>query len=88
MERPGTSLLPGWGAQGCLKDTSSTDVVVHAGKALTTFYQWGDGYISDPITLDSAGKGQWAPIEGVSAHTKVDLRTGELLFFNYSKQAN
>ena len=37
MERPGTSILPGWGAQGCLKDTSSTDVVVHAGKALTPF---------------------------------------------------
>ena len=32
MERPGTSELPGWGAQGCLKDTSSTDVVVHNGK--------------------------------------------------------
>lgn len=87
MERPGTSILPGWGAQGCLKDTSSTDVVVHAGKALTTFYQCGDGYNCDPVTLDSAGKVPWAPVEGVSAHTKVDLRTGELLFFNYSKQA-
>ena len=87
MERPGTSILPGWGAQGCLKDTSSTDVVVHAGKALTTFYQCGDGYNCDPVTLNSAGKVPWSPIEGVSAHTKVDLRTGELLFFNYSKQA-
>ena len=86
MERPGRSILPGWGAQGCLKDTSSTDVVVHAGKALTTFYQCGDGYNCDPVTLDSAGKVPWSPIEGVSAHTKVDLRTGELLFFNYSKQ--
>ena len=83
MERPGTSELPGWGAQGCLKDTSSTDVVVHNGKVLTTFYQCGDGYSMDPLTLDPAGKVDWAPIDGISAHTKVDLKTGELLFFNY-----
>jgi len=87
MERPGASELPGWGAQGCLKDTSSTDVVVHNGKVLTTFYQCGDGYNMDPLTLDPAGKVDWAPIDGISAHTKVDLKTGELLFFNYSKQA-
>ena len=87
MERPGTSELPGWGAQGCLKDTSSTDVVVHNGKVLTTFYQCGNGYSMDPLTLDPAGKVDWAPIDGISAHTKVDLKTGELLFFNYSKQA-
>ena len=87
MERPGSSELPGWGAQGCLKDTSSTDVVVHNGKVLTTFYQCGDGYSMDPLTLDPAGKVNWAPSNGISAHTKVDLKTGELLFFNYSKQA-
>jgi carotenoid cleavage dioxygenase-like enzyme len=87
MERPGTSELPGWGAQGCLKDTSSTDVVVHNGKVLTTFYQCGNGYSMDPLTLDPSGKVDWAPIDGISAHTKVDLKTGELLFFNYSKQA-
>ncbi len=87
MERPGTSELPGWGAQGCLKDTSSTDVVVHAGKVLTTFYQCGDGYNMDPLSLNPSGKAPWVPVGGVSAHTKVDLRTGELLFFNYSKVA-
>lgn len=87
MERPGVSELPGWGAQGCLKDTSSTDVVVHAGKVLTTFYQCGDGYNMNPLNLDPSGKAPWVPTEGVSAHTKVDLKTGELLFFNYSKQA-
>ena len=87
MERPGRSELPGWGAQGCLKDTSSTDVVIHGGKVLTTFYQCGDGYNMDPLSLESSGKAPWVPVGGVSAHTKVDLNTGELLFFNYSKQA-
>ncbi|GAA0954924.1 carotenoid oxygenase family protein [Actinocorallia libanotica] len=29
----------GWGARGRMKDASSTDVVVHAGVALTSFYQ-------------------------------------------------
>ncbi|MCE2986358.1 MAG: carotenoid oxygenase family protein, partial [Phenylobacterium sp.] len=30
---------PGFGAHGALKDSSSTDIVVHAGTALSTFYQ-------------------------------------------------
>jgi len=43
MERSGTSMLPGWGAQGGIKDSSSTDIIVHAGKPLSTFYQCGEG---------------------------------------------
>ena len=34
----------GWGARTRMKDASSTDVVVHAGRALTSFYQCGDLY--------------------------------------------
>lgn len=78
---------PGWGAQGSLKDASSTDVVVHAGKVLSTFWQCGEGYRLDPYTLEQYGTESWVPKEGISAHPKVDERTGELLFFNYSKQA-
>lgn len=77
----------GWGAHGYLKDASSTDVVVHAGRALSTFYQCGEGYRLDPKTLEPEGLASWVPIDGVSAHTKVDEATGELLFFNYSKHA-
>ncbi|MFO7252939.1 MAG: carotenoid oxygenase family protein [Actinomycetes bacterium] len=77
----------GWGARGGLKDSSSTDVVVHAGVALTSFYQCGEVYRLDPFTLDTLGKADWAPACGVSAHTKVDPRTGELLFFNYTTEA-
>ena len=44
MEHPKRSLRPGWGAHEHLKDASSTDVIVHAGQLLSTFYQCGDGY--------------------------------------------
>jgi carotenoid cleavage dioxygenase len=78
---------PGFGAHGSLKDSSSTDVVVHAGRALSTFYQCGEGYRLDPETLEQTGVEPWVPIDGISAHPKVDERTGELMFFNYSKHA-
>jgi carotenoid cleavage dioxygenase len=87
MENPKKSVRPGWGAHGSIKDSSSTDVVVHAGKVLSTYYQCGEGYRLDPITLDQDGTEGWVPLDGISAHCKVDEATGELLFFNYSKFA-
>ena len=87
MEHPSRSLRPGICAQEGLKDSSSTDVIVHAGQALSTFYQCGDGYRLDPYTLEQLGTDSWVPENGISAHPKVDERTGELLFFNYSKSA-
>lgn len=89
-EMPPQSERQGSGAQGFLKDSSSTDVVVHAGRALTSYYQCGDLYQSDPLTLEQLGPliwDGWFPPEGVSAHAKVDEATGELLFFNYSRRA-
>ncbi len=87
MEPPHKSLRPGWGAQEWLKDSSSTDVVVHAGQILSTFYQCGEGYRLDPFTLEQFGTERWVPLDGISAHCKTDEATGELLFFNYSKHA-
>lgn len=81
------SQRPGFGAHGALKDSSSTDVVVHAGKTLSTFYQCGEGYRLDPETLDQEGVAHWAPLDGISAHPQVDEHTGELMFFNYSTHA-
>ena len=87
MDPPGTSARPGYGAHGGLKDTGSTDIVVHAGVAYATFYQCGEAWMVDPVTLETLGKAPWAPVDGVSAHPKVDEATGELMFFNYSKHA-
>lgn len=90
-ESPTKSDRDGWGARTRLKDASSTDVVVHRGRAATSFYQCGDIYELDPRTLEGQEKAAWlagvTPGWGVSAHTKVDEATDELLFFNYSKQA-
>ncbi|MCU1387569.1 MAG: apocarotenoid5,15-oxygenase [Ilumatobacteraceae bacterium] len=90
-ESPERSLRQdGWGARTRMKDASSTDVVVHAGVAKSSFYQCGDLYLHDPVTLADLGRESWGgrfPAEGVSAHTKVDERTGEMLFFNYSTEA-
>jgi carotenoid cleavage dioxygenase-like enzyme len=87
MDPPGTSLRPGFGAHGSLKDSSSTDVTVHAGIAISTFYQCGEAYCMDPQSLEPLGVASWGPLDGVSAHPKVDPNTGELMFFNYSKHA-
>ncbi len=86
LDMPANSLRPdGWGARGRMKDGSSTDVVVHNGKALSSFWMCGDVYGLDPVTLDQLGPQEWVPACGISAHTKVDERTGEMLVFSYGK---
>lgn len=81
----------GWGARGGMKDASSTDVVVHAGVALTTFWQCGDVYQLDPLSLGRKGKAVWVDLlptdAGVSAHARVDEHSGDLMFFNYATTA-
>jgi len=101
LESPEASQREGWGARTRMKDASSTDIIVHRGEALTTFYQCGEAYRLDPHTLETRGTVHWSQqaqgnpgVRGVfpqgatvSAHPKVDEETGELLFFNYSKEA-
>ena len=81
------STRPGCGIVEHVKDASSTDVVIHAGKILSTHWLCGEGYRLDPYTLEQKGIESWTPIDGISAHPKVDEHTGELLFFNYSNHA-
>ena len=91
LEPAARSARDGWGARTRMKDASSTDVVVHNGRALTSFYQCGDLYALDPLTLAQLGPASWNgafPSDwGISAHTKVDESTGEMLVFNYSTEA-
>jgi len=90
-ERPSDAVAEyGWGARSMLKDSASTDVIVHRGEALASFYQCGELYRLDPITLETLGQSKWGghfPAEGVSAHPRIDEHTGELLFFNYHVHA-
>jgi carotenoid cleavage dioxygenase-like enzyme len=86
IESPAKSQREGWGARSRMKDASSTDVIVHNGVALTTFYQCGDAYQLDSALADR-GRAPWVPTHGISAHPKLDPSTGELMFFNYGTQA-
>lgn len=91
IDKPALAERPGWGARGGLRDTAATDVIVHAGRALATFYQCGEPYRLDARTLEFQGTSGWGARVladgGISAHPKVCPRTGDLLFFNYSKDA-
>lgn len=84
---PSNSKRPGCGIGSHMRDGSSTDVMVRNGKILSTFWQCGDGYLLDPESLDTLGIEPWTPVEGLSAHPKLDYNTGELMFFNYGDKA-
>jgi carotenoid cleavage dioxygenase len=90
-EHPSNAIADhGWGARTMMKDNASTDVIVHNGRALASFYQCGELYGLDPVTLENLGPTRWNgrfPVEGVSAHPTLDEHTGELMFFNYSATA-
>lgn len=89
-EMPPLSDRPGWGAHGALKDASSTDVCVFGGRAYTSFYQCGELYGCDPVSLEPSGAVGWGgafPRAGISAHALPDPQTEELLWFSYSREA-
>jgi len=95
-EKAGAAIWPGvlgpfdFGLKGGpLKDTANTDLIVHDGRLLASWYQSGRLYVLDPWTLETRGAEDFdrqvrVP---VSAHPKVDPRTGELLFFGYTETA-
>ena len=73
----------GWGARTRMKDASSTDVVVHRGVALSSFYQCGDLYRLDPVTLtpvpdDATGELVLTTLHRVGSPL-LRYRTGDLV---------
>lgn len=70
-----------------LKDTSNTDVVLHAGKIMTMWYMAGDPYLVDPVTLETIGKADFngKRTTRISAHSKTDESNGDFIFFEYSR---
>jgi carotenoid cleavage dioxygenase len=66
-----------------IKDTANTDIIHHNGKLLATWYLCGDVYQLDPLTLEALGKNDFGGklSTTVSAHPKVDARTGELVYY-------
>ncbi|MCZ4315979.1 carotenoid oxygenase family protein [Comamonadaceae bacterium G21597-S1] len=71
-----------------LKNTANTDVKYHAGQLIAMWYRSGMPYALDPDTLETLGT---ADYEGayakISAHSRPDAHTGELMFFDYSLTA-
>jgi carotenoid cleavage dioxygenase-like enzyme len=90
----GNSLWPGImgpfdsGRSEYLKDTANTDLVFHNGNLLATWYMCGDVYQLDPVSLAGRGKSDFGGKlkSKVSAHPKVDARTGELMYFTLNDE--
>ena len=68
------------------RDTANTDLVVHNGKLLALWYISGQPVMLDVSTLETHGVNDFGGKlpKNVSAHSKVDPRTGELVFFDYA----
>lgn len=71
-----------------IKDTSNTDVFWYNGDLVTLWYNAGHPYLLDSQTLATRG---YCELQGrqqqrMSAHSRVDWNTGELLFFDYGDE--
>ena len=68
------------------KNTSNTDVVWHAGRLLALWWLGGVPYEINVPDLSTKGPLTWGDKLncGVASHPKIDLNTGEMMFFDYS----
>jgi carotenoid cleavage dioxygenase-like enzyme len=82
MEPPRRKDLPG----GPLKDTANTDLVFHQGRLYALWWLSGTPMELDVTDLSTKGPQTFGGrlTGGFSAHPKVDPRTNELVFFDYS----
>lgn len=71
---------------GPYKDTGNTDVVFHAGQLLALWWLSGKARVIRLPELETLGNQDWNGklFRSISAHPKVDPRTGEMIFFDYS----
>lgn len=69
---------------GPIKDSANTDVLFHRDKVLALWYRTGEPYAVDPLTLATEGVETFADTLAlpISAHAKVDDRTGEMMVFH------
>lgn len=74
------------GRRTVYKDTANTDLVYHGGRLLALWYISGAPVAVDAETLETIGVETFegALSRNVSAHSKVDPRTGEFVFFDYA----
>ncbi|MCA9586188.1 MAG: carotenoid oxygenase family protein, partial [Myxococcales bacterium] len=70
---------------GPFKDTANTDLVFHAGKLLALWWQTGVPHVLSLPGLETRGKELFggSHTRGISAHPKVDPRTGEMIFIAF-----
>ncbi|MFO0742066.1 MAG: carotenoid oxygenase family protein [Labilithrix sp.] len=70
---------------GPFKNTANTDLVFHAGKLLALWWQSGVPYNLRLSDLETCGRELFGKEHkpGISAHPKVDPRTGEMLFMTF-----
>ncbi len=80
LERPDFS-RPG----GPFKDTANTDLVFHAGQLLAVWWLGGDPHVVRLPDLETLGVQTYDNKRtcGLSAHPKLDMHTGELMWFDY-----
>lgn len=75
-----------WLENSPLKDTSNTDVIFFQNQLISLWWLSGKPYALDPETLEPRGVAQFDGYFGnVSAHARVDPRTGDLFFLDFGK---
>ncbi len=71
---------------GPVKDTSNTDLIIFRDQVISLWWLSGVPYALDPETLEPQGIAEFKGYSGnVSAHCRIDPRTGELFFMNFSQ---
>ncbi len=72
--------------EGPYKDTANTDLVFHAGQLMALWWLSGKARVVRLPDLETLGNQTWGGrlVRSISAHPKVDPRTGEMVIFDYS----